>query len=91
MALKWGFNHPVSHMARPSNSFDSVSLTIAITPQIRAYLDDLTLKGTFGCSPAEAARMLLSAAIEQKLKDGELDKRKFIVQDGTVVPAPETA
>jgi hypothetical protein len=34
--------------------------------------------------------MLLSAAIEQKLRDGELDKRKFIVQDGTVVPAPET-
>ncbi len=78
-------------MARPSNSFDSVSLTIAITPQIRAYLDDLTLKGTFGCSPAEAARMLLSAAIENKLKEGELEKRKFILQDGTVVSVPETA
>ena len=91
MALKWGVIHPVSHMARPSNTCDSVSLTIAITPQIRAYLDVLTMKGKFGCSPAEAARMLLSAAIEQKLRDGELDKRKFIVQDGTVVPAPETA
>lgn len=78
-------------MARPSNSFDSVSLTIAITPQIRAYLDDLTLKGTFGCSPAEAARMLLSAAIENKLKEGELEKRKFILQDGAVVSVPETA
>lgn len=91
MVLKWGFNHPVSHMARPSNSFDSVSLTIAITPQIRAYLDDLTLKGTFGCSPAEAARMLLSAAIEKKLRDGELEKRNFMLQDGTVVSVPNAA
>jgi hypothetical protein len=78
-------------MARPSNTFDSVTLTIAITPQIRAYLDDLTLKGTFGCSPAEAARMLLSAAIENKLKEGELEKRKFIVQDGAVVAVPDAA
>ena len=39
-------------MARPSNTFDSSSLTIAVTPQVRQYLEDLTLKGTFGGSPA---------------------------------------
>lgn len=78
-------------MARPSNNFDSVTMTIAVTPQIKVYLEDLTLKGTYGCSPAEAARMLLSQAIEMKLKEGEIDKRKFVMQDGEVVPLPVAA
>lgn len=78
-------------MARPSNTFDSVTMTIAITPQIRVYLDDLTMKGTYGSSPSEAARMLISEAIERKLKDGDLDKRKFTLQDGDVVPVPLAA
>ncbi len=78
-------------MARPSNNFDSVTMTIAVTPQIKVYLEDLTLKGTYGCSPAEAARMLLSQAIEAKLKEGEIDKRKFIMQDGEVVALPLAA
>ncbi len=84
MALIPGF-YP---MARPSNSFDSVSMTIAVTPQIKMYLEDLTLDGTYGSSPAEAARLLISQAIESKIKDGLLTRRKFMIQDGDVVPVP---
>lgn len=75
-------------MARPSNSFDSVSMTIAVTPQIKMYLEDLTLDGTYGSSPAEAARLLISQAIEAKIKDGLLTRRKFTIQDGEVVSLP---
>ncbi|HYF34869.1 MAG TPA: hypothetical protein VD994_06210 [Prosthecobacter sp.] len=78
-------------MARPSNNFESVSLTIAITPQMRVYLEDLTMKGTHGCSPAEAARMVLSRAIEDMINKGDLEKRKFVIQDGDVVALPTAA
>lgn len=78
-------------MARPSNNFESVSLTIAVTPQMRVYLEDLTMKGTHGCSPAEAARMVLSRAIEDMINDGGLEKRKFVIQDGDVVALPTAA
>ena len=47
-----GFNR----MARPTNSFESVTMTIAVTPQIKMYLEDLTADGMYGCSPSEAAR-----------------------------------
>ncbi len=71
-------------MARPSNNFDSLSLTIAITPQIKVYLEDLTLKGTFGCSAPEAARMVLSKAIDEMVNKGDLDRRRFAIKDGRV-------
>ncbi|MEZ5386168.1 MAG: hypothetical protein R3F13_11700 [Prosthecobacter sp.] len=72
-------------MARPSNTFDSLSLTIAVTPQIKQYLEDMTLKGTFGSSPAEAARMLLSNGIDAMLNSGALDRRKWVLKDGELV------
>ena len=75
-------------MARPTNSFDTVSMTIAVTPQIKMYLEDLTLDGTYGSSPAEAARLLISQAIEAKMKDGLLTRRKFMIQDGEVMSLP---
>ncbi len=72
-------------MARPSNTFDSLSLTIAVTPQIKQYLEDMTLKGTFGSSPAEAARMLLSNGIDSMLNSGALERRKWVLKDGELV------
>ena len=78
-------------MARPSNSFESVSLTIAVTPQMKTYLEDLTMKGTHGCSPVEAARMVLSRAIEDMINKGDLEKRKFVIEDGEVVAIPLAA
>ncbi len=81
MGLLPGYNW----MARPSNTFDSLSLTIAITPQIKQYLEDMTLKGTFGSSPAEAARMLLSNGIDSMLNSGALDRRKWTLKNGELV------
>ncbi len=75
-------------MARPTNSFDTVTMTIAVTPQIRTYLEDLTLEGTYGSSPVEAARILIAQAIEAKFKEGLLTRRKFIIQDSEVVALP---
>ncbi|MFM7606891.1 MAG: hypothetical protein ACKO8Z_17045 [Prosthecobacter sp.] len=74
-------------MARPSNNFESSSLTVAFTPQIKQYLDDLTLKGTFGSSPSEAVRMIVNGAIENMLNNGALDRRKWIMNDGKLVLA----
>ncbi len=74
-------------MARPTNTFESLSLTIAITPQMKVYLEDLVMKGTYGSSPAEAARMALSRAIDDMLDKGALIRRNFQVQ-GTQVVQP---
>ena len=78
-------------MARPTNNFDSVTMTIAVTPQIRLYLEDLTADGMYGCSPSEAARLLIGQAIEAKIKDGALNRRKFILQNGDVLPGAGAA
>jgi len=78
-------------MARPSNNFDSVSMTIAVTPQIKMYLEDLIVVGTYGSSPAEAAKILLGQVIEEKLSKGVIEKRKFTIQDGEVQSVPIAA
>ncbi len=78
-------------MARPTNNFDSVTMTIAVTPQIKMYLEDLTADGMYGCSPSEAARLLIAQALEQKLKEGALTRRKFIIQNGDVLPTTAPA
>lgn len=71
-------------MARPSNTFDSLTMTIAVTPQIKAYLEDLTTWGTYGASPAEAARTILSKGIEDLLA-GRLTRRDFKIEEGKVL------
>jgi hypothetical protein len=58
---------------------------------MKVYLEDLTIKGTHGCSPVEAARMVLSRAIEDMINKGDLEKRKFVIQDGDVVALPTAA
>ncbi|HCN31114.1 MAG TPA: hypothetical protein DIT64_20850 [Verrucomicrobiales bacterium] len=78
-------------MARPTNTFETIPMTIAVTPQIRMYLDDLVMRGSYGSSPAEAARVLISEAIEWKISDKKLDLKKFILQDGEVVAVPLAA
>lgn len=74
-------------MARPTNTFDTSALTIAVTPQVRQYLEDLTLKGTFGSGPAEAARVILNNAIESMLNSGALERRKWTLNNGQLVLA----
>jgi hypothetical protein len=75
-------------MARPTNNFDSLTLTIAVTPQIKFYLEELTMKGTHGCSAAEAARMVLSRAIDEMIDRGSLERRRFELKGKDVVPVP---
>ena len=72
-------------MARPTNSFESHSLTIALTPQMKVYLEDLVMKGTYGSSPAEAARMALSRSIDDMIDKGSLIRRNFQVQGTSIV------
>ncbi len=72
-------------MARPSNNFENLTLSIAVTPQIKTYLEDLTVKGTFGSSAGEAARVILARAIDDMLNSNALKPRNFKVQDGKVV------
>ena len=72
-------------MARPTNSFESHSLTIAITPQMKVYLEDLVMKGTYGSSPAEAARMALSRSIDDMIDKGSLVRRNFQVQGTSII------
>ncbi len=71
-------------MARPSNNFETLTMTIAVTPQIKAYLEDLTAWGTYGASPAEAAKTILSKGIEDLLA-GRLPRRDFKIEDGKVL------
>lgn len=71
-------------MARPSNTFESSTMTIAVTPQMKVYLEDLTKTGLFGCSPQEAARHLLSTAVQALVKDGTLARRDFDIAAGKV-------
>ncbi|MBL9114321.1 MAG: hypothetical protein JNJ83_04890 [Verrucomicrobiaceae bacterium] len=71
-------------MARPSNTFESHTMTIAVSPQIKVYLEDLTKLGTFGCSPQEALRQVVNNAIQAMVKDGTLAKREFDIKNGQV-------
>lgn len=52
-------------------------MTIAVTPHVKMYLEDLTHTGLYGCSPQEAARQLLSGAINALIKDGTIVKREL--------------
>ena len=72
-------------MARPTNNFESHSLTIAITPQMKVYLEDLVMKGTYGSSPSEAARMALSRTIDDMIDKGSISRRNFQVQGTSIV------
>lgn len=64
-------------MARPANTVESVSMTITVTPQIKAYLEDLVFKGTYGQSPAEVVRTVLGERIREYIKDGALKEREW--------------
>jgi hypothetical protein len=52
---------------------------------MKVYLEDLVMKGTYGSSPAEAARMALSRAIDDMLDKGSLLRRNFQVQGTSIV------
>jgi len=65
-------------MAREKNIVDSVQITLSTNIRMREYLEDLALQGLYGKNVAETAERLLSTIINQKIKDGELDRRPNI-------------
>jgi hypothetical protein len=76
-------------MARPNNTVGTTSMTISVAPQIRHYLLELTAKGTFGNTPQEVARTLISTSIQRLIAEKQLDERRWRVQDdGTVELIP---
>ncbi len=64
-------------MARPLNKVDTIPITIATTPGIAQYLDDLVTGGLYGKGRAEAAERLVARGIEALLRDGTLARRKM--------------
>jgi len=60
-------------------------MTIAVTPHIKIYLEDLVRTGLYGCSPQEAARQVLSSAINALIKDNTITKRDLELKDGRPV------
>lgn len=74
-------------MARPSNKIDTVSMTVAFPPQIKRYLEDLSLKGTFGgVTPQDVVKSLVQASIQELIGKGQLKERNWLaVGDGTII------
>ncbi len=57
-------------------------MTIAVTPHIKMYLEDLVRTGLYGCSPQEAARQLLSSSINALIKDNTIARREVKLKKG---------
>ncbi len=59
-------------MPRAKNLVDAVQITVSITPTVRDYLQELTVKGLHGKNVAETANDLLGEKIREMIKTGEL-------------------
>lgn len=65
-------------MARPSNTVETVSMTISVTPQLKHYLEDLSVKGIYGGGSAQdVAKHLLNTAIQELLLKGLLTAKEW--------------
>ena len=52
-------------MARQKNSVETVQITLAVTPAIRDFLDQLSQSGFYGKNSAETAAELLKAKLRE--------------------------
>ena len=64
-------------MARPTNTVETLSMTITVTPQVKQYLEDLVIKGTHGQSPAEIVRTMINDNVRKLIANNELKERKW--------------
>ena len=64
-------------MARPVNTVETLSMTITVTPQVKQYLEELVLKGTYGQSPAEIVRTMVNNNVQAIIDRGGLKERKW--------------
>ena len=55
-------------MARKKNQLETVRITIAATPQVNTYLEQLVESGLHGKNVPEAAERLLTSAIEDFIR-----------------------
>lgn len=57
-------------MARPKNTVDTESMTIAFTPQIKYYLEQLALDGFHGGgTPQDVVRYLVNKSVQDLVKE----------------------
>ena len=64
----------VIKMARKKNQLETVRITIAATPQVNTYLEQLVESGLHGKNVPEAAERLLTSAIEDFIRGGTLKR-----------------
>lgn len=74
--LSPGLN-PALIMARPSNTVETLSMTITVTPQMKQYLEDLVVKGLYGSSPAEIVRNMVQKCVRQHITDKDIKEREW--------------
>ena len=61
-------------MARPKNTLDTVQITISTTPQVKAFLEDLTAQGIYGKNNADTAHALVKEKLRELLEKGHIGK-----------------
>ncbi|HZR03161.1 MAG TPA: hypothetical protein VFA81_08335 [Burkholderiales bacterium] len=61
-------------MPREKNQLETAQLTLATTPAVVSYLRELVKTGLYGKNQSDAAERLLSATLEQMVRDGRLEK-----------------
>ncbi len=59
---------------REKNQLETAQLTLATTPAVVSYLRELVKTGLYGKNQSDAAERLLSATLEQMVRDGRLEK-----------------
>ncbi len=65
-------------MGRPKNTVETESMTIAVTPQLKHYLEELAVKGFFGGgSSQDVAKHLLNNAIQELVIKGLLQTTQW--------------
>ncbi len=62
-------------MPRAKNTIKTVQITVSITEQVRAFLEELTDSGLYGKNVAETANDLISERIRALRFDGELGRK----------------
>ncbi|WP_038166023.1 hypothetical protein [Verrucomicrobium sp. BvORR106] len=66
-------------MARPANTVETVSMTISVTPQLKHYLEVLSVQGIFGGgSPQDVAKHLLNNSIQELVLKGLLKPKEWV-------------
>jgi len=61
-------------MARPTNRQNTETITVSVTPMIRAYLEVLTDQGLYGKNVADTAAELLRAHVRELVERDQVSR-----------------